>query len=87
MTALLLFDTTHHALHAEQAAHAHGLAAEVAPAPADARAKCDLALEYLTADETRLLALLDAEQIRYHRYRPGPDPHADGRQTATSPPD
>lgn len=82
MTALLLFDTTHHALHAEQAAHAHGLAAEVTPAPADARARCDLALEYLIEDEALLLALLHDEEIRYHRYRPRADPHADSRTGA-----
>jgi hypothetical protein len=58
MTRLLTFDTTHHALLAEQVAHEHGLGAESTPAPPEAGAKCDLALEYLPEEETRCSPLL-----------------------------
>jgi hypothetical protein len=68
MSRLLTFDTTHHALLAEQVALENGLAAQVTPAPAEAAAKCDLALEYLPEEESRLLALLDAAGVRYARF-------------------
>ena len=55
---VLVFDTTHHALWAEQVARERSLGAEVVPAPAASDAKCDLALEYLPEDETSLLAAL-----------------------------
>lgn len=69
MIELLVFDTTHHALLAEQTALAGGVAVQVTPAPADSNARCDLALEYLAGDRSRLLALLDAGDVRYRRYR------------------
>ena len=65
MTRLLTFDTTHHALLAEQLAHDNGFAAEVTPAPAESGAKCDLALEYLTGDEEALTALLAREGVHF----------------------
>lgn len=68
MVQLLLFDTTHHALLAEQIAVESGLPVQVAPAPADSTAKCDLALEFLSADAERLLTLLDGRNVRYYRY-------------------
>lgn len=55
---VLVFDTTHHALWAEQVAAAAGLAAAVIPAPAASRAKCDLALEFAIAEESALLRAL-----------------------------
>jgi hypothetical protein len=58
VTRLLTFDTTHHALFAEQLAHEHGLAAEPTPAPPDAGALCDIALEFLPEEEEQLVALL-----------------------------
>jgi hypothetical protein len=57
-TRLLVFDTTHHALWAEQIASEARLGAEVVPAPAEAEAKCDLALEVLDEDADALLAAL-----------------------------
>ena len=60
---VLVFDTTHHALWAEQVARDAGLAAEVVPAPATARAKCDLALEYLPSEESELLEALALAQV------------------------
>jgi len=60
---VLVFDTTHHALWAEQVARTAGLAAEVIPAPASARAKCGLALEYLPEDESALLGALESAGV------------------------
>lgn len=68
MTRLLTFDTTHHALLAEQLAHENGFAAEVTPAPPESAAKCDLALEFLTADEEALTALLAREGVHFRVF-------------------
>lgn len=70
-TAVLTFDTTHYALLAEQVALDRGVAVQVIPAPPDAHARCDLALEYLVEDERRLLALLEDADVAFQRY-PGP---------------
>lgn len=69
MGPLLTFDTTHHAIWAEQVALEHGLAAQVVPAPADSSAGCDLALETLPEDVARLEQELGARKIAYARYR------------------
>lgn len=71
MNPLLTFDTTHHALWAEQVAIEHGFGVAVVPAPADAKAKCDLALEYLPEEEAALLELLVRTGIPFDRYRGG----------------
>jgi hypothetical protein len=65
MPRLLTFDTTHHALLAEQLAHDHGLAAEVTPAPPESGARCDLAIEYLLEEEEPLLAILRAAEVEF----------------------
>jgi hypothetical protein len=65
---LLTFDTTHHALLAEQIAHEHGLAAEVTPAPPESGAKCDLAIEYLPEEEIALTGLLRAAGVQYRIF-------------------
>lgn len=65
MRRLLTFDTTHHALHAEQLAHEAGLAAEVTPAPPEAAAKCDLAIEFLPEEEDALVSLLQRERVAF----------------------
>lgn len=65
MTRVLVFDTTHHALWAEELAIAGGLGVDVVPAPAAAQAKCDLALAFLAEDETALFALLGEEGVPY----------------------
>lgn len=65
MRRLLTFDTTHHALLAEQIAHDAGYAAEVTPAPPDSGAKCDLAIEFLPEEEEALVALLRAERVSF----------------------
>lgn len=71
MIRLLTFDTTHHALWAEQLGLEHGLGVQVVPAPADADAKCDLALEFLPEEESALLERLNAESIPFRLYTRG----------------
>jgi hypothetical protein len=66
--AVLVFDTTHHAIWAEQVAHGSGCAAEIEPAPAGARAKCALALAYLPEEESALLEALIAAGVPHRRY-------------------
>lgn len=68
MVRLLTFDTTHHALLAEQVAHECGLAAEVTPAPPQSGAKCDLAVEYLPEEEDALLAALHAAGVEFRIF-------------------
>jgi hypothetical protein len=65
---LLVFDTTHHALWAEQIAVERGVGAQVVPAPPDSGAKCDLALEYLPEDGNVLLPALDDAHVAYRQY-------------------
>jgi hypothetical protein len=65
---LLTFDTTHHALWAEQLALDSGLGVQVVPAPADADAKCDLALEFLLEEEATLIEALSASSIPFQLY-------------------
>lgn len=72
MARLLTFDTTHHALLAEQVAHDYGLAAEVTPAPPQAGAKCDLAIEYLMEEEAALLTALRAAGVEFRIFEVAP---------------
>jgi hypothetical protein len=65
---LLTFDTTHHALWAEQLALEHGLGVQVVPAPPEAEAKCDLALEYLVEEERALVSVLSEEGVVFRVY-------------------
>lgn len=67
-TGVLTFDSTHYALLAEQVALEQGVAVQVIPAPPDAQARCDLALEYLAEDEHRLLALLENADVAFRCY-------------------
>lgn len=68
MIRVLTFDTTHHALWAEELALERGLGVQVVPAPADADAKCDLALEFLPDEEAALTAALTAAAIPFKLY-------------------
>lgn len=65
------FDTTHHALWAEEIAAAHGIAVEVVPAPAEAGARCNLALVTLPEGVDPLARALQAEGAPYRLYAPG----------------
>ena len=69
-TVLFLFDTTHHALWSEEVAQGLSIPAQVVPAPADAEANCDLALEAFAGDRATLAAALDERGIVY-RVRSG----------------
>jgi len=57
------FDTTHHALWAEEVARERDVPAEVVPAPPGANARCDLALETFVADHPRLAVALAEEGV------------------------
>jgi hypothetical protein len=58
MSRIFLFETTHHALWAEQIAQECGLGAQVVPAPEEAKSKCGLAIEALAEDQSALAAAL-----------------------------
>jgi hypothetical protein len=70
MQTLFTFDTTHHALWAEELARDAGIPVEVLPAPPEARARCDLALAVLPTDVARLEGTLReaAVPFRLHRH-------------------
>jgi selenocysteine lyase/cysteine desulfurase len=63
------FDTTHHALWAEEVANENRIPSELVPAPAGANARCNLAL--LTTDEEieRLSTVLSDAGVPYTIYR------------------
>jgi hypothetical protein len=66
---IFTFDTTHHALWAEEVAEARGIPADVIPAPPAARARCNLALETLPEEVDALAAALDEEGVPFARWR------------------
>jgi len=68
----LVFETTHHALWAEEVAREARLGVEVVPAPAAARAGCDLALAVLDEDVAELLAALRERGITVRVFEPKP---------------
>jgi hypothetical protein len=68
MRTVFTFDTTHHALWAEEVAGEHGVPSEVVPAPAEAEAKCNLALETLPEDVERLATRLREAEVPFRLY-------------------
>ena len=68
MNRVLVFDTTHHAMWAEEVARASGIAAEVVPAPEGTDATCGLALEVLPEGLAALVGALDKEGIPYRIF-------------------
>ena len=64
------FDTTHHALWAEEVAREREIPAEVIRAPAAAHARCNLALETLRGDLDRLRDALTDEGVPFSVYQP-----------------
>jgi hypothetical protein len=68
VSRIFTFDTTHHALWAEQIAMERGIGAQVIPAPADAKAKCDLALEVLDEEAALLVTALLDEGVPFRPY-------------------
>lgn len=65
---LFTFDTTHHALWAEEVASEAGIPSEVVPAPPAAAARCNLALRTLPEDVRRLAAALDAQEVPHRLH-------------------
>lgn len=68
---VLVFETTHHAMWAEEVAGERGIPAEVVPAPAEAKAKCGLALRTLPDRMDDLERALDEEGVPYERAAGG----------------
>jgi hypothetical protein len=68
--AVFTFETTHHALWAEEVAREAGIPAEVVPAPPAARARCSLALETLPEEVERLAGELAAQGVPHGRWSP-----------------
>ncbi len=66
---IFTFDTTHHAMWAEEVAGERGIAAEVIPAPPAAHARCNLAIETFPDDVERLEAALGEEGVPFALYR------------------
>lgn len=69
MNRILVFDTTHHAMWAEEIAREQGVAVEVVPAPEGVDAKCGMALEVLPDSLESLQAALDKEGIPFTLYQ------------------
>jgi hypothetical protein len=68
---VFVFQTTHHALWAEEVARDAGIPAEVVPAPPAARARCSLALETLPEEVAPLASALHAQGVP-HALWPAP---------------
>ena len=68
MNKIVTFDTTHHALWAEEVARGKGLAVEVVPAPEGVDAKCGMAIEVLDESFEDLKAVLAQEGIPFKIY-------------------
>ena len=66
--AVFLFDTTTAALWAEEVALERAIPAEVIPAPADADAKCDLALRSRAELARSLTEALQQEGVAFKPY-------------------
>lgn len=69
MNKILVFDTTHHAMWAEEVAREQGVAVEVVPAPEGVDAKCGMALEVLPESLDGLQSLLSKEGIPFKVYK------------------
>jgi hypothetical protein len=67
------FDTTHHALWAEELATENRIPAEIIPAPPQAGARCDLALETLLEEVDRLTAVLTENGVEFRLFAGSPD--------------
>jgi hypothetical protein len=68
---ILLFDSTHDAMQAEEAIIDAGFWCEIVPRPADSRSTlCGLAVAIQTADTADISRLLEGAGIRFQVYRP-----------------
>lgn len=70
LRTVFTFETTHHALWAEEVAAEAGIPAEVVPAPPAAHARCNLAIETLPETVGALGAALDAAGVPYSLFPP-----------------
>lgn len=68
MNRIVIFDTTHHALWAEDVARDKGFAVEVIPAPEGTDAKCGMALEVAPESFDELQQVLSQEGIAFKVY-------------------
>jgi len=66
--ALFTFDTSHHALWAEEVARERAIPAEVVPAPPESGSKCDLALRTRTLDAAALDSAFTEEGIVFRVF-------------------
>jgi hypothetical protein len=66
--SLLTFDSTHHALWAEDLARERRIPVEVVPAPPAANARCNLALETLPEELDGLSSMLAEEGVPHRRF-------------------
>jgi len=64
-TQVFVFETTHHALWAEDIARESDIPAEVVPAPSEAKAKCGLALQTVASRGPELRDALTAQAIPF----------------------
>ena len=75
-TAILLFDTTHAAMEAEDAVVETGFWSDVVPRPPDAMSGlCGLALEVLSSDLPEIRELITSRGIVFEVYRPEVEAH------------
>lgn len=68
--ATFVFDTTTAALWAEEVARDGGIPVEVVPAPAEADARCDLALVTRSASAGALCRALEAAGVSFRPWPP-----------------
>jgi hypothetical protein len=68
MNRIVTFETTHHALWAEQVAEEKGLGVQVVAAPKESGSQCGMALEALPEDLDSLTTALDELGIVYRLF-------------------
>jgi hypothetical protein len=62
------FDTTHHALWAEEIAKEDRIPHEIVPSPPEANARCDIAIAILAEDVARMAGLLESSGVSFRIY-------------------
>lgn len=65
LDGIITFVSTYHALSAEKAVKAEGIAARLVPAPRDLSATCVTALRFPWAEEARVKQLLSARGVEF----------------------
>ena len=68
MTSLFTFETTHHALWAEEVVTMQGIACELVPAPPAAAARCNLALHTDPAEVEETETALRREGVPFRLF-------------------